>query len=448
MGAIRFPVLAILLFAACSFAAAAACPPTGAWSISGALACTLNNMAVVVGLGTVIGIAIGVLSYYASAIMNDERNKAGAISEIKSTIINVIIFAFVVGAILSIDKFFEVLALDPSSGNIATAITNMYRGNIDYLMSKAGQMVGIYSDAAQLSGSSSSMSLYLDLPWGLSTGLSGGVVNTIPVLERLADALSQATMTIVSICSQQAMMANLMKYFVTISCGLLLPFGFFLRAIPYVRRAGSTLVAIGIALALIYPVALFFLGSVLLGIQTASIHTISWQTNSGNDFNPAQSTFAEVLDNRAMLLRIIADSYTVVGNILVFANTIVKSAGAWAAFLQLFIPLIGLVTANATALFLKSLFFITNVVGSAIATGVIFGAHQILMATLYNFFYNNGGIATAISLEYDIAVFGTIINMTHILLLASVVLTVVGSIRALAILLGGEFFLYGLTEYM
>jgi hypothetical protein len=443
MGAIRFPVLAILLLVACPFAAgpANACPaPTAgqAWTISSDLACSLTSMGIVVGLGTAIGAAIAVLSYYVSTVMNDEKNKAGAINEIRATIINVFIFAFVIGAIVSIDKFFQVLALDPN-GDMVNATTSMYKGNIDYLMPEARQMVGVYSDALQLQGSSSSISGYIDLPWGIKITTNFGRTATLPILERLGDALDQATITIVSICGQQAMMANLMRYFVLASCQLLLPFGFFLRAIPYVRRAGSTLVAIGIALVLIYPASLFFMGSIMFGIQQAAVNTMF-----GNGFNPEQSALAGTLSTDAAMLRSFAISYTVVGDILEFSNTAVKGAGADVAAVLVAVFGIG----QAMGGILKVVFLIANMIISYVATTVIFAGHQIFVATIDNYFLSGGGMDAAINLEYDAAIFGTIINMTHVLLMASVALTVVGGIRALAVLLGGEFFLYGLTEYI
>jgi hypothetical protein len=398
-------------------------------------------MAAVVGLGTAIGAAIAVLSYYVSTVMNDEKNKAGAVSEIKSTIINLFIFAFVIGAIASMDKFFQVLALDPN-GSITNAVTCMYKGNIDYLMPKANQMVGVYSDALQIEGSSSAISTYIDLPFGLKLQINVGRTSTIPVLDRLGDALNQAIITIVSICGQQAMMANLMRYFVTISCQLLLPFGFFLRAIPYVRRAGSTLVAIGIALALIYPAALFFMGSIMIGIQNASISTM-FSASSG-DFNPDQGPLPTRLASDAAWLRNLAIAYTVVGNILEFSNTVVKGAGAIVATALLAVFGIGTVLAGV----LKIVFLLANLIISLLATTVIFALHQYRIADMNNFFLSNGGIDAAINLEYNTAIFGTIVNMTHVLLMTSVALVVIGSIRALAILLGGEFFLYGLQDYI
>jgi hypothetical protein len=432
MHPIRFPLIAILLLALCGSAAAAQ------WTISGAVANDIVAMAAVVGLGTAIGIAIAVLSYYAAIMTNDERNKVGAVSEMKSTLINLFIFAFVLGAIVSIDGFFGVLALD-SSGDMATAITNLYKGNIDYLMPIARQAVGVYSDASQASASSSSISGYLDLPGGFKISTNVGRASTIPILERLSEALSQLTITIVSICGQQAMMANLMRYFVVASCQLLLPFGFFLRAIPYVRRAGSTLVAIGITLTLIYPIALFFLGSILFGVQEAAIYT----TFGSSGFAPEEYDVAMKAMGWAGQLRGMATTYEITGNILVIMNVFVKGTLAMiAAVLTAFFGL-----GQALAAVFKTVMLIANFMASYQMTFFIFDLHNDMINDMRSFFLG-AGMADAVDLEYNIAVFGTIVNMTHVLLMAGVALTVIGGIRSLAILLGGEFFLYGLTDYI
>jgi hypothetical protein len=432
MRPIRFSLIAILLLAICNCA-------NPLWTISDTLADNVTHMAIIVGLGTLVGIAIAVLSYYAAIIMNDERNKVGAISEIKSTLINLLLFAFVMGAIVSIDRFFGVLALDPSANNIAAAITNLYGENIDYLMPVAKQMVGVYSDASQVSASSSSISGYVDIWAGIRITTNVGRVSTITILENLANALSQATVTVVSICGQQAMMANIMGYFVTASCQLLLPFGFFLRAIPYVRRAGSTLVAIGITLTLIYPIALFFLGSIMFGVQHAAI-----DATFSNGFNPGEGTLASTLSMWSDNIIGMAISYEIVGNLLIFMNVFVKGISAMIA--TALIPFFGLGFLLGAAF--KNIFMIANLIMTYGATGAIFTWHQLLINNINSFFLNKGGMEAAVDLEYDIAIFGTIVNMTHILLIAGVVLTVVGSIRSLAILLGGEFFLYGLQEYI
>jgi len=437
----RLPFLALLLFSLCCVSIAA----RQDWSISGTVTDHLTSMSSIVGMGSIIGMILAVIAYYIAITTEDERGKSGAIGEIKSTLINIFLFAIVIGMILSIDSSLFLVLTGQSNGTLITETTRIYENNINSLTDVAIKAVDFHTYVSQLEIHSSSISTSIPLPWGFSLSLNTGKVTSIPVFGRLDGVLMSFITTVFSISSQQAIMVNIMRFFVTISCSLLLPLGFFLRAIPYLRRVGSTLVSIGIALIMVYPISLYVLGSIFFGVQDAAIV----KEFDGKYFDPASiySEFRAILKERADKLVGLAVTYGGIGTLKTVSDVYIKGSIGIMLMVLSFIPV--------TAAFEKALepimsivIMLVDILLSLVATGVLHGIYEIMSQILVNYMVNNGGVEYAVALGMDLATYGTIVNMTHILILASVVLSVMGFIRALAVLLGGEFFLYGVQDYI
>ncbi|MCX6774101.1 MAG: hypothetical protein NTY68_03855 [Candidatus Micrarchaeota archaeon] len=439
----RLPILAMLLFALCCVSNTA----SPSWTINGAVTDHLTSMSSIVAVGSMIGMILAVLAYYIAIASSDERGKSGAIGEIKSTLINIFLFAMVIGLILSINSLFSVISGKATNGELISEITTLYENNIINITTVAERTVPFYADVSQLESSSSSVSLNEELPHGFRLGASTGSVTNIPVFGRLEAALASFISTITSIASQQALMVNIMRFFVTISCSLLLPLGFFLRAIPYLRRIGSTLVSIGIALVIIYPISLYVLGSIFIGVQNDAIGKL-FPGNGGFNPNDSELGYGAFLDNynrKVDNLWYITKSYGVIGTINVAYNVYIKGATGIALVVMEFIPFTAWLE-KILEIITSLVFPITDTLMTFVTTGLLYIWYTISSANLTNDLVNNGGVENAVHLGMDVATYGTIVNMSHILILASLVLCVLGFIRTIAVLLGGEFFLYGVQE--
>ena len=438
----RLPILAMLLFALCCVSNAV----SPSWTISGAVTDHLTSMSSIVAVGSMIGMILAVLAYYIAIASSDERGKSGAMGEIKSTLINIFLFAMVIGVILSINSLFSVISGKATNGELISEITTLYENNIINITTVAERAVPFYADVSQLESSSSSVSASAESHGFRLSSLTGSATN-IPVFGRLGAALASFISTMLSIASQQALMVNIMRFFVTISCSLLLPLGFFLRAIPYLRRIGSTLVSIGIALVIIYPISLYVLGSIFIGVQNDAIGKLFPGKGGFNPNDPelGYGAFLKNYDKKLDNLWYITNSYGVIGTINVAYNVYIKGATGWALVAMAFIPFTAWLE-KLLEITLPLVFQITDILMTFVTTGVLYVWYTISSYNLTNDLVNNGGVENAVHLGMDVATYGTIVNMSHILILASLVLCVLGFIRTIAVLLGGEFFLYGVQE--
>jgi hypothetical protein len=189
---------------------------------------------------------------------------------------------------------------------------------------------------------------------------------------------------------------------------------------------------------------MYLLGSIFIGVQNASIKKMF----GANGFNPESKYqgFLLQLKISQLTLRGLTKAYVFLGNTITMANVYVKGGVGLALAILMFIPFGQLIAIPGQPI-AAAAFMISDIALTLIGTGVMYGMYELWSFAVGSFLLKNA-IESSINLGMDLATYGTIVNMTNILILASMVLSVLGVIRSLAVLLGGEFFLYGVQDYL
>ncbi len=199
-------------------------------------------------------------------------------------------------------------------------------------------------------------------------------------------------------------------FFLFISASLFLPLGLFFRSFKFTNRIGSTMTSIGIVLYFVYPVVLYFI------IHFTGGFIISLSQN-------IEGLLMPLVNNASTSFMEWNTAFTVLRGVAEF----IKYA-RWTETLLRHLFLIRIIGEIIAVLYRAAAMGSWAVVGIGLfaSTGMI-GEVQTLIH-----------VADSMASLYIVTIF---IN-------AVLVLIILGSIRSLSLLLGGEYFLYGIQTYI
>ncbi len=287
-------------------------------------------------------------------------------------------------------------------GEINSSLDN-YTSNAVDVIKQLGYLYTDYTDLAALSIGYSITHI---------VSYSRGHSNYFYSLYNLASLASAFALRISSMVVYMATLYNFMKFSMWLSQVSLLPVGIALRLFPPLKRVGSTLLAVGLGLYVIYPISMYI--ALPLGYSLSSL-----SSQASASLSALRSTVSSVTSltksPKSLLEWLMGVDYS--------TNYLTLPGGE------------GLTPVGGEAFVV-----ITNLLGSSIKTGEI----------IYHFISTSKDrIKTTkqgISALNAVLPYASSSVIATIFVAFLVVFSVLAGIRSLAIALGGEFFLYGVQS--
>lgn len=211
--------------------------------------------------GAMAGTVIVALSFMLGRALNSQKLLAYSKAELGELVFTAVLLAIISFALLNADNIVRALSPPSFSGfssSFEEAQKTIYKYMEQPLMDAIEVMAKSDMRLSKIVSYNFNYNIsvpYVGGPWGSSSPGAGGA----PLQLALTTGIDTSALSL--------FLASAMKIifvFLYIVCTLLLiPLGFFLRFIPQARQAGSLLIAISLAIIIVFPVAVFWSADIL-----------------------------------------------------------------------------------------------------------------------------------------------------------------------------------------
>ena len=266
----------------------------------------LTNAIPLAGLGILLSLIFVAITYMFSEVIHIDSLRGWYQNEIKETAKSLMIIAIIISVLAIMGGIASILSNStPASGIGASAIQqnfgNLYNAAAGYLSYQKGFGAEAFSAITGLSVGigiikSAELGLWWPVPivpellppgaavwfhFGSEENIYQSTIidtSSLTGVNNLAFIRDVYEFLILPMYIAFSVQADLLPILIQVGLLIMVPIGLILRAIPFIRGIGGTLIAIGIALSLIYPTTLVALnipvGSDLIG-TTNNINTCS-----------------------------------------------------------------------------------------------------------------------------------------------------------------------------
>ncbi len=225
------------------------------------------------GLGILLSFAVVGIAYMIGNVMNIEGLKNWYKQELYETLKSALIISIIFSVILILSGFAADFVSSSNSSGIAavySAVENNYLyPELENANAAFAGMFGLYNGIIYLS--SLTFGLYLPIPIppfpvpfaSLGFGYEDSAIYTSTVLgagSKSSGFLTDyANMILVPVMLILQVQYDILLNIIMVGLGVLIPIGVILRAIPFLRPLGGSLLALGIGIAIVYPSLLLIL---------------------------------------------------------------------------------------------------------------------------------------------------------------------------------------------
>ena len=374
----------------------------------------LDDYSILIATGSMISIIFSTFMYYFGRIGEDERSNILYKNEIRSVVLNLILFVVVITVWQSL-KLIGGNIVEKAQDSIDEEL--LIYPSVSYeLITKYLPTIGVLSS---LSSSISVSSNYRSI-WVFKAGDNFSASGFSIVLDRMNSMYNNA-MTHIIFLSGLKYLLKVLEYF---SILFFFPLGIFFRSFSYTRRLGSTMVAIAIGAGFVLPFSVYLYAGIVGDIISSS------------DFLGVEGLLREAASSKST------------GALNTLRNAV--------KFLYGGLYGIGIISRFTTSLMLALNFVLAANIPliSDAASGIFSSFMTTVKSVIFGIYFLSILVAQEVYLEKVIysdyfplmaqALTGITIGLS--LFYFAVAATVIAFIRSFSSILGGEFFLYGVER--
>ncbi len=375
--------------------------------------CIITNTALPVGdclasafplalLGIALSILISAIAYMASEVFNYEPLKGFYKRELWETAKSVLILGLVfAGLILASAVAVSLAGSAPSSAiqYSTTALTNNLAAlytttNSAYLAPQLSTSYSAFGAITALSvgynlANSTSLSTWIPIPLKIVTVRFG---SDAPLLQDnvIGQLIGFASDLVIAMVLAFQIQSDMIYVIAAVGLGILIPIGIVMRAIPFLRGIGGTMIAIGIGLSIVYPALLVGFNLPITNYISATVGAGATNFPQNPGLCPTSSTLLCYVWNGLTSLVNNIVGYVgggiplrlAFGPSTTFPSTTISNAamGFWIGALGPFgiagdgvgiFPIYNFILANVTDLILQSMLFVLDIIiGVAIVSNL------------------------------------------------------------------------------
>ncbi len=363
-------------------------------------------------IGNLIGLIIGVLQLYSAKITSSTYSEVNAKNEIKTVFINILLVIATLALLSSYTAIMNIFV----GGDVFIKVETTLNSIIDSLFNAQIFISPLYICQQALPTFYIGGGITIPIP-----KVPIGITMNSQVSKFIKYSLTSDWLSIIlNVLATNAGIYGVSKfllYFLPfIGAALFLPLGFFLRGLSFTRRIGSTMVSIGLVILFIFPWITYFFAYISKEIILPKTNELISNSDVRKERTDEMAEYKDV------------------------ANTIktFKALGIGIRIMRFSEPLIE-----------KRLPY---------GIGYILAALLRALSVLSWFFFSSPWLAlksssldslmSLISMYVPLAEYTAIVSITSLFYAVGLVLSILGGIRSVSLLLGGEYFLYGVQSYV
>ena len=363
-------------------------------------------------IGNLIGLIIGVLQLYSAKITASTYSEVNAKNEIKTVFINIILVVATLALLSSYTTIMNIFV----GGDVFTKVETILNSIIDNIFDAQIFISPLYICQQALSTFYVGGGITIPIPKApIGITLNSNISNFIKY-----SLTSNWLSIILNVLSTNAGIYGISKFLLFflpfIGATLFLPLGFFLRGLSFTRRIGSTMVSIGIVILFIFPWITYFFAYITKGI-------VSSRTN-------------ELISNADVKKEIINEVAKY--NLITYTITTFKSVGTGIRIMRFSEPLIEKRLPYGIGYILASILRAVSVISWYVLSSPWLALKPSSLTSLQ----------TLINMYFPLAEYTAIVSITSLFYTVGLVLSILGGIRSISLILGGEYFLYGVQSYV
>ncbi len=362
-----------------------------------------------VGIAIISIVAFQSLAYMVMSSLNNERGKKMALNELKSLIATAVLLVLLYALHAEVDAYANILGVNTYNDFFSYNYNNVYSTYKDYLK-KLAYVGSTLKTAVSFTGAFE----YGPIPIPYIHPSVGGTTSPMKVIIPYITLNDNIFNTLSNGLTVFHLLFSFTKFLSFVSFKYLIPLGLFMRAFPFFRRTGSTLISIGFVIYFLLPPLLYYITPIIVNVPYKTIDVPTSIYTLKNFLGITTSIYLflkEFIDKGALIFSIT--------NIIYDTSSPLTFGASSALYSSAFTLVYGGLT-------------LLSLINTAVLTG-------------YRYTILTGALNTFLLLISDASSL-LILSTSLVVVIASFFTLAV--IRAISLILGGEFFLYGVSQYV